>query len=104
MTRPNERHLFTLVTRFNGVEHKVYMWKGYGVVCPTLWTTNGDMRDAARQISDSIRMGRCTVTESKLKPGFDFMDYVVLKAEFERMHREWLNPPQPKPEPEPPQS
>lgn len=34
----DERLLFKLGT------HEVMMWPDYGVVCPTLWTTNGSVR------------------------------------------------------------
>lgn len=37
-----EVHLFTLVR--NETKYKVLWWEGYGVVCPSLVTTNGSYR------------------------------------------------------------
>jgi len=32
--------------------HDVKFWKDYGVVCPTLWTTNGSFSYVARMLVD----------------------------------------------------
>lgn len=61
---------------------------GYGVVCPTLWTTNGYMDQAARLITDAIKDHRFWVDERSLSPTVDITDYVALKEEFIRLYRE----------------
>lgn len=86
--RPGEKHLFTLVNRNTGDRHKVYLWKGYGVVCPTMWTTNGYLDLAARLITDELKIGRFNVIDRSLDLAVDITDYVALKEEFFRLYRE----------------
>lgn len=91
MSRTDEKHLFTLRHIKSGGNHKVLMWKGYGVVVPTLWTTNGDFAYTARLITNGLDLGRYVVVGSSFRPGFDFNNYVLLKDEFINLYRNWKN-------------
>lgn len=86
--RADEKHLFTLVHKVTGDRHPVYLWKGYGVVCPTLWTTNGYLDYSARLITDALKDKRFQVEERTLDLAVDITDYVALKEEFFRLYKE----------------
>jgi hypothetical protein len=77
-----------LVNKVTGDRNPVYLWKGYGVVCPTLWTTNGYLDYAARLITDELKVGRFKVEDRSLDLAVDITDYVSLKEEFFRLYKE----------------
>ena len=60
-----EIHLFTLVSP-QGDRHKVFYWDSYGVVCPTLATTNGNYRFLVYCVHDrySVEAGEISPPDS----------------------------------------
>lgn len=92
MTRNDEKHLFSLQHTQTGELHRVMLWKNYGVVCPTLWSMNGELRPAARFITDVIKDRRFVVVESSLPVGFNFTDYVTLLEKFISLNKSWSKP------------
>jgi hypothetical protein len=62
----SERLLFTLRDQL-GRAHPVYYWQHYGVVCPSLYTTNGSIRLAAECIVCDLSRG-LKVVEGDLFP------------------------------------
>jgi len=73
-----ETTLFTLVCRSTQTRHPVQIWKGYGVVAPTLWTTNGSAAYVAEHTPGYLRSGAYEVADSVLERGLDFTDRAVL--------------------------
>jgi hypothetical protein len=49
----DEIHFLTLRGP-TGKAHKVEMWGSYGLVAPTLWTTNGNIRFLAERIWENL--------------------------------------------------
>lgn len=60
----HEVHLFTIVEVPEGMRHPVLHWPGYGIVSPSLVTTNGDWR----LIVDSCRRGEWAIEPALLTP------------------------------------
>ena len=59
-----------------GRQHRVELWGEYGVVVPSLWTTNGGVKFSARQIWHALNfestdppMGKYTVQDCILPEG-----------------------------------
>jgi hypothetical protein len=70
--------------------HNVMFWLGYGSVCPTLWTTNGNIAYTAKLVADYIAKGY-VVSESILSADTIFTDVEALKTELIFAYRQFVS-------------
>ena len=79
--------LMTLVSPM-GRRHEVMQWKDYGVVVPSLWTTNGNIRFVAQQVWNYVHDEEhpYTVVESILPDG-SFASEEALRQALETFYK-----------------
>lgn len=58
--------IMTLVCPYTGRKHPVEMWGDYGIVAPSLWTTNGHISFVSRLLWDLLQ--EPTPEEPRFKP------------------------------------
>jgi len=68
--------------------HPVLLCSDYGVVVPTLWTTNGSNAYAAELVSSWVRVGSLDVVRSSLGK-LDFSNELALRQALAELYREW---------------
>jgi hypothetical protein len=79
-----ETHILTLRSSL-GRAHKVVQWGDYGIVVPTLWTTNGNIAFTAQQIWEAL--SSYTLEDSAL-PATAFQSQEALTETLRNFYRE----------------
>jgi hypothetical protein len=86
-TKRREVGLFSLLGPAQGPtrsreRHRVWHWSDYGVVCPSLWLTKGDIGTTAERICDAVGTGLLEVdADGDLEPDVSSPDALV--AQFQ---------------------
>ena len=87
-----------LVSTVTGHAYPVELWEKYGVVCPSLYTTNGSGAYMARVIADWINAGYCRVENSKLEGDIDYWNkepiIAALRPFVEKQEHQWRENPE----------
>jgi hypothetical protein len=58
----------------------VFLWGGYGVVVPDLWTTNGSHHRVAELVYERLEVGEFTIEDSVLPDGSFSSQEALAKA------------------------